>query len=93
MRGRGVGFSVGDKCGFFALGQDDMLCLLGMISGFQPNMGVSHDDLGTNFILEATNKSFPKEIIYHALHLKSQVLKGSNKIFHYSILFQLGQMS
>jgi hypothetical protein len=75
------------------MGQDDLLCLVGTLSGFQPSLGVSHYDLGSNFILEATNKAFPEESICHALHLEIQVLKGSNKIFDYSKLFQLVQMS
>jgi hypothetical protein len=68
-----------------------MLCLLGMFSFFQPILGVSHDDLGSYFILEATDKTFPEEGIFHALHLKIQVLKGNDKIFHCARLFQLGQ--
>jgi hypothetical protein len=84
---------VGEKSGFSALGQDDLLCLLGTISGFELSLRESHDDLGIDFILRATNKAFHEEIICHALHLEIQVLKGNNKIFHCSGLFQLGQTS
>jgi hypothetical protein len=30
------------------------MCLLGEFSCFQPSLGVSHEDLGSDFILEAT---------------------------------------
>jgi hypothetical protein len=93
MRGRGVGFRVREKSGFSSLVQDYLLCLLIMHSVFQPSLRAIHDDLGGNFIIEETDKEFPKESICHALYLKIQVLKGNNKIFHCSILFQLGQMS
>jgi hypothetical protein len=93
LRRRGGGFWEGNKSGFSSLGQDDLLCLLGTFSFFQPSMGVSHDDLVSDFILEATDKVFPEETIYHSLHAKIQVLKGNNKIFHCYRLFQLGQTS
>jgi hypothetical protein len=89
----GVGFRAWDKNGFSALGQDDLLCLLGMLSGFQPSLRPIHDDLEINFILEATDKEFLEESIYHVLCSESQVLKGNNEIFQYSRLFQLGQTS
>jgi hypothetical protein len=88
-----VGFGQGIKVGFFSLGQDDFLWLLGMLSFFQPSLGVSHDDLGLDFILEATDKAFSKESICHSLHAESQVLKENNKIFHFSRLFQFCQAS
>jgi hypothetical protein len=93
LRGRGVGFRARDKRGFSSLGQDDLLCLLGMLSGFQPSMRASHDNLGMNFILEATDKELYEENICHALCSEIQMLKRRNIIFHYSILFQLGQIS
>jgi hypothetical protein len=68
-----------------------MLCLLGTFSFFQPSVGVIHEDLGSDFILEATDKSFSEEGIYHTLHLEIQVLKAIDKVFHCTILFQLGQ--
>jgi hypothetical protein len=73
------------------MGKDDLLCLLGMFSFFQPSLGTSHADMGLVFILEATNKAFLEEGINHTLRSKIQVLKGISKIFHYSRLFQLGQ--
>jgi hypothetical protein len=66
----GGGFRVGNKSEFSALGQDDLLCLVGTFSVFQPSLGVSHYDLGSYFILEATDKEFLEESIYHALHLE-----------------------
>jgi hypothetical protein len=67
------------------MGKDDMLCLLGMFSCFQPSLGVSHEDLGSYFILEAIDKSFLEEGINHTLCAEIQVLKGNDKIFQ---LFQ-----
>jgi hypothetical protein len=52
-----------------------MLGFLGALSSFKPSMGVCHENMGTNFIFEATDKAFPKESIWHALCSKIQVLK------------------
>jgi hypothetical protein len=93
MRIRGDGFWVGNKSGFFSLGQDDLLFLLGNFSFFQPSLGMIHYDLGSYFILEAIDKAFLEKSICYSLHLESDVIKGSNKIFHYSILFQVGHTS
>jgi hypothetical protein len=83
-RGRIGRARAGNKSGFFVLGKDDMLCHPDTFSFFQPSIGASHEDLGLNFILEATDKAFPEEGIDHNLYLEIQVLKGSNNIFHYS---------
>jgi hypothetical protein len=80
---------VGNKSGFSTLGQDDLLFLLGTFSFFQPSLGVSHDDLGLDSILEAMDKSFQEEGICHVLLSKIQVLKGNDKIFHYEDYFNL----
>jgi hypothetical protein len=57
LRSRGFGFMEreGEKNKFSALGQDDLLCLLGTLSGFPPSLRESHDDQDMNFILEATD--------------------------------------
>jgi hypothetical protein len=68
MMGRSGGLSVGNKSGFFSLGKDDLLCLLGRLSFFQPILGEIHEDLGSNFILEAIDKTFSEEGICHTLN-------------------------
>jgi hypothetical protein len=55
---------------FSSLGQDDLLCLLGTFSFFQPSLGEIDYDLGLYFILEVTDKAFPEEIICHSLPSK-----------------------
>jgi hypothetical protein len=47
--------------------------------------------MGSNLLLEATNKTLSKESISHALCLKIQAFKGSYEFFYYSILLQLCQ--
>jgi hypothetical protein len=84
---------MGNESGVYTLGKYDVLFLLGTFGFFQPILGVSHDVMGSDFILEATNREFPEEGIYHSLHSEIQVLKGSDKIFHCYRLFQLGQMT
>jgi hypothetical protein len=49
--------------------------------------------MGMNLILEATYKAFSKKSIRNALHAESQALERGYKVFHGSILFQLGQMA
>jgi hypothetical protein len=68
LRGKWVGFREGNKSQFSTLVQNDMLFLLEMISFFQPIRQMILDDMGMNFILEATDKSFFEESIFHALH-------------------------
>jgi hypothetical protein len=70
LRGKGGVFRAGNKNSFSTLGQDDLLCLLGTFSGFQPSLWASHEDLGFYFILEATNKEFPEEGICHTFRAK-----------------------
>jgi hypothetical protein len=74
-----VGFGWGTKVGFVLWAKMTLLCLLGMFSFFQPSLGEIHDDLGSYFILEATDKAFSEEGICHSLHLKIKVLKGNDK--------------
>jgi hypothetical protein len=57
------GFRVRMKGGFAGLGGYNLLCFLGSLISFQPSLGACHDNMGTNFIFEATDKSFPKESI------------------------------
>jgi hypothetical protein len=48
---------------FFFLGKNNLLGLFIMLSSFQPSGRVVHENLGLDFILEITNKSFTKECI------------------------------
>jgi hypothetical protein len=57
------GFMVGSKGGFVGLVGDNLLGFLGSLSSFQTILGVCHENMGTNFIFEATDKEFPKESI------------------------------
>jgi hypothetical protein len=79
------------KIGFLVPGKNNLFCFLCTLSSFQPNMGVSHEDLGSYFILEATIKEFMEEGIKHALCSEIQFLKCNDKHFHGTRLFQLGQ--
>jgi hypothetical protein len=54
--GRMGGSSARNKGGFMFLCRDNPLGFLGLLSSFQPSLRVSHEDLGSDFILEATNK-------------------------------------
>jgi len=62
--GRGFGFRAGDKSGFFSLSQDDLLFLLGTLSGFKPSMRESHDDLGMNSSLRPLIKHSMKKSFF-----------------------------
>jgi hypothetical protein len=64
-------FREGNKGGFFGLRRDNMLFLLSSFSYFQPTLGVSHEDMGTYLILEATDKSFSEKSIKHSLHVEN----------------------
>jgi hypothetical protein len=55
----------------YSVGKNNLLGLLGTSSRFQPSLRVSHEDLGLDFILEATDKSFLEKSIRHALCSKS----------------------
>jgi hypothetical protein len=62
---RGVigGFRARRKGGLAGLGGYNMFFFLGLSISFQPILGECHENMGTNFIFEATNKAFPKESI------------------------------
>jgi hypothetical protein len=51
MRGRIGRSRERKKRGFLVLGKNNLLCFFGMFSSFQPSLGVSHEDLGSDFIL------------------------------------------
>jgi hypothetical protein len=57
------GFRERRKEGFMCLGGNNLLGFIGSLSSFQPSLGAFHENTGTNFIFEATNKAFPKESI------------------------------
>jgi hypothetical protein len=59
----------------FVLGENNMFFFFGTFSIFQPSLRVRHEDMGSNFILYATDKVALEEGIYHALHFDVQVLK------------------
>jgi len=67
-RGRIGRERVKNKIRFLVLIKNNLLFLFGTFSSFQPSLGVSHDDLGSYFILEAIDKTFLKEGICHALY-------------------------
>jgi hypothetical protein len=79
------------KRGFLVLGKKNLLCFFCTLSCFQRNLGAIHEDLGSYFILEATNKAFMEEGIKHSLCFEIQFNKCNDKIFHGTRLFQLGQ--
>jgi hypothetical protein len=62
-RGKIGGFRERRKGGFSGLGGYNLFGFLGSLNSFQPSLGEFHENMGTNFIFEATNKAFPKESI------------------------------
>jgi hypothetical protein len=56
MRGGVCRSSERNKWRFASLSRYNMLGFLSMLSSFQPNLRVSHEDLGLNFIFKATDK-------------------------------------
>jgi hypothetical protein len=75
---------VRDKGGFPFLRRYNLMFLFISFSSLHPNLGPSHEDIGLNLILDATDKTFSEKGIRHALCPKIHVLKGSYKVFHYS---------
>jgi hypothetical protein len=71
----------------------NLLCFLIYFSSLHPTLRLSHEDMGTNLILEATHKTFLEKNIRHALCTKFQLLKRNYKVFHCARLFQLCQMA
>jgi hypothetical protein len=57
-RGWSGEFRVGKKGWFSSLRRNNMLCFLSSFSSFHPTLRAIHEDMGTNLILEATNKAF-----------------------------------
>jgi hypothetical protein len=55
-RGKIGGFRVRRKGGFVGLGGYNLLGFLGSLSIFQPSLGVFHENMGTNFIFNPTDK-------------------------------------
>jgi hypothetical protein len=58
MRGRSGEARVPRERMFVVLGKNDLLIFLGTLSSFQPSPGASHEDLGSDFIFEVTDKEF-----------------------------------
>jgi hypothetical protein len=52
-----------NKRGFLVLGKNNLMCLFSTLSSFQPSWRVAHENMGSDFILETTNKSFMEECI------------------------------
>ena len=62
-RGKIGGFRARRKGGFPGLEGYNLLGFLGSLSSFQLSLGACHENMGTNFIFEDTDKAFPKESI------------------------------
>jgi hypothetical protein len=61
MRGRSGRERVGRERRFAVLGKNKLLGFLGTLSSFQPSLGASHGDLGSDIILEAIDKAFSEK--------------------------------
>jgi hypothetical protein len=83
---------VRNKGRFLGLSRERLLSFLITLSIFQPSVRAIHEDLGSNLLFEATDKTFLEEGIRHSLHSERKVFKGRYKFFHYSIFLQFGQM-
>jgi hypothetical protein len=75
---------VRNKGGFSVLKRYNLLFLFSSFSSLHPTLRPSHEDMGMNLILEATDKTFSEKGIRHALYPKIKALKRSYKVFHYS---------
>jgi hypothetical protein len=73
---------VRNKGGFLVLRRYNMLFFFISFISLHPTLRLSHEDMGTNILLEATDKTFSEKGIRHALCPKIQALKSSYKIFH-----------
>jgi hypothetical protein len=51
-----VGRGRGTKDGFLFLGKNHLVGLFGMFSSFLPSLRESHENLGSDFIIKATDK-------------------------------------
>jgi len=85
MRGKNGMVRVWRERRFAVLGKNDMLVFLGMLSSFQPSLGVSHEDLGLDFILEANYKAFSEKVSYIPSILKDNC---SNAVIKYSMVHE-----
>jgi hypothetical protein len=56
MRGRSRRVRMERERRFAMLGKNNLLGFLGTLSSFQSSLGVIHEDLGADFLLESTNK-------------------------------------
>jgi hypothetical protein len=54
---------VRNKRGLFVLGENNLLGLFSMLSIFEPSGRAGYENLGSNFILDTTNKAFTEECI------------------------------
>jgi hypothetical protein len=63
--------SLRNKGRFAVLRRDNVLGILNMLSSFQPSVMEIHEDVGSNFIFDATDKTFTEEGIIYALHSES----------------------
>jgi hypothetical protein len=70
MRGRSERERVQREKRFVVFGKNNLLGFLGMLSIFQPILGTSHEDLGTDFILDAIDKKFLEKSIIHSLYFE-----------------------
>jgi hypothetical protein len=52
---------------FGILEKNNFMSFFGILNSFQPSLGESHENLGSYVILEATDKTFWKKSIKHAL--------------------------
>jgi hypothetical protein len=86
-------FRARDEGGFVVLRRYNLFFLFSSFGSLHPTLRPSHEDMGSNFILEVIDKTLLEKGIIHALCSKSQELKGSYKVFHCSYLFYLYQMA
>jgi hypothetical protein len=59
--------SVRDKGGFAVLRRDNLLGFLSSFSSIHPTLRPIYEDMSTNLILDANDKTFLEKIIIHAL--------------------------
>jgi hypothetical protein len=62
---------VRDEGGFVVLRRYNLLCFFSYFCSLHPTLRLSHEDMGSNFILEAVDKTLSEKGIKHALYSKS----------------------
>jgi hypothetical protein len=62
------GFRVRNKGWFSSLRKDNIFFFLISFSSFHPTVGAIHENVGTNLLLEATDKELLEKSVRHALH-------------------------